>query len=133
LCDARLLRLLPLLLFANLVALLIWIASLSGHKVYGAAISFMLKGGKLFASTVKVDVVVPVGWLPKANHETFVWNVAKARVCSRRSVLNVDAASAAVSCVISGRLKVVPFHERPFARSKSKLQLRSTALSAGRF
>jgi ceramide glucosyltransferase len=40
-------RLLPLLPLRDLVALLIWIASLAGHKVVWRGDSFMLKGGKL--------------------------------------------------------------------------------------
>jgi ceramide glucosyltransferase len=47
LCDRKVLRLLPLLPLRDLVALLIWIASLAGHKVVWRGDSFMLKDGKL--------------------------------------------------------------------------------------
>jgi ceramide glucosyltransferase len=47
LCDRRVLRRLPLLPLRDLVALLIWIASLAGHKVVWRGDSFMLKDGKL--------------------------------------------------------------------------------------
>jgi ceramide glucosyltransferase len=45
--DRKVLRLLPLLPLRDLVALLIWIASLAGHKVVWRGDSFMLKDGKL--------------------------------------------------------------------------------------
>jgi len=45
--DRRVLRLLPLLPLRDLVALLVWIASLAGHKVVWRGASFMLKDGRL--------------------------------------------------------------------------------------
>jgi len=45
--DRRVLPLLPLLPLRDLVALLVWIATLAGHKVVWRGDSFMLKDGKL--------------------------------------------------------------------------------------
>ena len=45
--DRQVLRLLPLLPLRDLVALLVWIASLAGHKVVWRGDSFMLKDGRL--------------------------------------------------------------------------------------
>ncbi len=45
--DRKAMRLLPLLPLRDLVALLVWIASLSGHKVVWRGDSFTLKDGKL--------------------------------------------------------------------------------------
>ena len=45
--DRRVLRLLPLLPLRDLVALLVWIASLAGHTVIWRGESFRLKNGKL--------------------------------------------------------------------------------------
>jgi ceramide glucosyltransferase len=45
--DRQVLRLLPLLPFRDLVALVVWVASLAGHKVVWRGDSFMLKDGRL--------------------------------------------------------------------------------------
>jgi ceramide glucosyltransferase len=45
--DRRVLRLMPLLPLRDLVALLVWVASLAGHKVVWRGDSFMLKDGRL--------------------------------------------------------------------------------------
>jgi ceramide glucosyltransferase len=45
--DRQVLRLLPLLPLRDLVALLVWIASLAGHTVIWRGESFRLKNGRL--------------------------------------------------------------------------------------